>query len=184
MKSYYNEFISPWWDISFPHFIGIYKKAISPIFCYIWEFVFPSIKEVIFSPNISAYFYNLFSFNDGVIIIYFSPTMAVLPISHHNGIIFFTTSALAPTIEGVPLSRFHSMEKRPSVFKVEITGSYIATQKRLPFVQWWFTLTGSRKQFYGFSLYMNSIYIIYLHLSYTLFLQDWREIQNGFWFGK
>lgn len=59
--------------------------------------------------------------------------MVVLLIPHHGGIIFFTTSALAPTIEGVSLSRFHSMEKRPSVFKVEITGRVRPNTKKVPF---------------------------------------------------
>lgn len=171
MKSYYNEFISPWWDISFPLLIGIYRKAISPIFCYIWEFVFPSIKEVISYPNISVDFYNLFFSQRWCFYYLFLPSMVVLLISHHSGIFFFTTSALTPTIEGVPLSRFYSIKKKYSVFRVKITSRVHPNAKKLLFVQWWFTLTGSRKRFYEFFLYMNSIYIVYLHpfLTFSFF---------------
>lgn len=106
MKSYYNEFISPWWDISFPLLIGIYRKDIFPIFCYIWEFAFPSIKEVIFYPNISVDFYNLFFSQRWCYYYLFLPSMVVLLIPHHSGIFFFATSALTPTIEGIPRAGF------------------------------------------------------------------------------
>lgn len=90
----------------FPLLIGIYGKAISPIFCYIWEFIFPSIKEVISYPNISVDFYNLFFSQWWCFYYLFLPSMVVLLIPHHSGIFFFATSALAPTIEGIPRAGF------------------------------------------------------------------------------
>jgi len=59
--------------------------------------------------------------------------MAVLLISHYDGIIFFTTSSLAPTIEGAPLSRFHSIKKKCRVFRGEITSRVHPNAKKAPF---------------------------------------------------